>query len=97
MRKNYENVKKKLALSWPSGGYVPVLPLRRERNASLVRELTFLIWPKENKRIWLGREIVKKKKRRRREKQKGSEKEKSTEADGGKTGVLCHSERQNDT
>lgn len=67
MRKNYENVKKKLALSWPSGGYVPVLPLRRERNASLVRELTFLIWPKEKKRIWLGREIVKKKKKKKAE------------------------------
>lgn len=96
MRKNYENVKKKLALSWPSGGYVPVLPLRRERNASLVRELTFLIWPKEKKKnLVRDRDSIKKKKRRK--KQKGSEKEKSTEADGGKTDVLCHSERQNDT
>ena len=44
-----------------------MLPLHRERNASLVRELTFLIWPKEKKkrRIWLGREIVKKKKAER--------------------------------
>lgn len=63
MRKNYENVKKKLALSWPSGGYVPVLPLRRERNASLVRELTFLIWPKEKKKnLVRDRDSIKKKK-----------------------------------
>lgn len=27
-----------------------MLPLHRERNASLVRELTFLIWPKEKKK-----------------------------------------------
>lgn len=57
---------------WPSGGYIPVLPSVQGENASLVRELTFLIWPKE-KRIWLGRDSKKK----RRKKQKGSEKEKA--------------------
>lgn len=49
----------------------------------------------KKKNLVRDRDSIKKKKRRK--KQKGSEKEKSTEADGGKTDVLCHSERQNDT
>lgn len=43
-----------------------MLPLHRERNASLVRELTFLIWPKEKKKKNLVREGDSKKRKKSR-------------------------------
>lgn len=50
-----------------------MLPLHRERNASLVRELTFLIWPKE-----------KKKKKKNLVRERDSKKEKSRKVVRGK-------------